>query len=88
MYAPVSSFRAGPSANKPRLDTIINSLPTYQARSHHKANIDPLGIRGSSNGFGNVKPIELTLEYYNFSEKGLVFGSDFAQPGDSITSTQ
>lgn len=43
----------------------------YQARGHHKANIDPLGIRGSSRGFGNVKPRELTLEFYNFSEKDL-----------------
>ncbi|MBE3050447.1 hypothetical protein IMZ48_49730, partial [Candidatus Bathyarchaeota archaeon] len=43
----------------------------YQARGHHKANIDPLGIRGSSKGFGNVKPRKLTLEYYNFSRKDL-----------------
>lgn len=44
----------------------------YQARGHHKARIDPLGIRGeSSRGFGNVKPRELTLDYYNFTEKDL-----------------
>jgi 2-oxoglutarate dehydrogenase E1 component len=43
----------------------------YQARGHHKANIDPLGIRNESKGFGNIKPKELTLEYYEFSEKDL-----------------
>ncbi|KAJ9149403.1 Alpha-ketoglutarate dehydrogenase complex subunit [Pleurostoma richardsiae] len=43
----------------------------YQARGHHKANIDPLGIRHESKGFGNIKPKELTLEYYQFSEKDL-----------------
>ena len=40
----------------------------YQARGH-KANIDPLGIRDSSTVFGNVKPRELTLKHYNFSER-------------------
>ena len=43
----------------------------YQARGHHKANIDPLGIRNSSAGFGNIKPKELTLEHYQFTEKDL-----------------
>ncbi|KAK8093615.1 hypothetical protein PG997_000300 [Apiospora hydei] len=43
----------------------------YQARGHHKANIDPLGIRNESKGFTNVKPRELQLEHYQFSEKDL-----------------
>jgi 2-oxoglutarate dehydrogenase E1 component len=46
----------------------------YQARGHHKANIDPLGIvRGaeSTKGFGTYKPRELTLEYYGLTEKDL-----------------
>jgi len=43
----------------------------YQARGHHKAEIDPLGIRNTSSGFGNVKPKELTLEHYQFTEKDL-----------------
>lgn len=42
----------------------------YQVRGHQKAKIDPLGI-----SFGDDKskplPKELTLEYYNFSEKDL-----------------
>ncbi|OLN92224.1 2-oxoglutarate dehydrogenase, mitochondrial [Colletotrichum chlorophyti] len=43
----------------------------YQARGHHKANIDPLGIRNESKGFGNIKPKELSLEHYQFTEKDL-----------------
>ncbi|ROT34962.1 2-oxoglutarate dehydrogenase E1 [Sodiomyces alkalinus F11] len=44
----------------------------YQARGHHKAKIDPLGIRTNENkGFGNIKPKELTLEHYGFAEKDL-----------------
>lgn len=43
----------------------------YQARGHHKAKIDPLGIRGEAVQFGYSKPKELELEHYNFSEKDL-----------------
>ncbi|OAA58826.1 2-oxoglutarate dehydrogenase E1 component [Cordyceps fumosorosea ARSEF 2679] len=43
----------------------------YQARGHHKANIDPLGIRNTAEGFGNIKPKELTLDFYGFTEKDL-----------------
>jgi len=43
----------------------------YQSRGHHKANIDPLGIRTTAAGFGNIKPKELTLEHYQFTEKDL-----------------
>lgn len=45
----------------------------YQARGHHTAKIDPLGIRGTNDakGFANIKPKELTLEHYQFTEKDL-----------------
>jgi len=43
----------------------------YQARGHHQANLDPLGIRNDSSGFGNIRPKELTLEHYQFTEKDL-----------------
>lgn len=43
----------------------------YQSRGHHKANIDPLGIRQKADGFGYINPKELALEYYNFTEKDL-----------------
>jgi 2-oxoglutarate dehydrogenase E1 component len=43
----------------------------YQARGHHKARIDPLGIRSEAEQFGYSKPRELELSHYNFSEKDL-----------------
>lgn len=43
----------------------------YQARGHHKAKIDPLGIRGEAVQFGYSKPKELELDHYNFTEKDL-----------------
>ena len=43
----------------------------YQARGHHKAKIDPLGIRGEVEAFGYHKPKELELEHYGFTEKDL-----------------
>ncbi|KAK3898821.1 thiamine diphosphate-binding protein [Staphylotrichum tortipilum] len=44
----------------------------YQARGHHRAKIDPLGIRNASkHGFGNIRPKELELDYYQFTEKDL-----------------
>ncbi|PQE29737.1 oxoglutarate dehydrogenase protein [Rutstroemia sp. NJR-2017a WRK4] len=43
----------------------------YQARGHHKADIDPLGIRREAEQFGYSKPKELQLEHYQFTEKDL-----------------
>lgn len=43
----------------------------YQARGHLNAKIDPLGIRQEGKGFGNIKPKELSLEYYQFTENDL-----------------
>lgn len=43
----------------------------YQARGHHKAKIDPLGIRGEAEAFGYHKPKELELEHYQFTEQDL-----------------
>ncbi|KAL2886188.1 putative oxoglutarate dehydrogenase protein [Ceratocystis lukuohia] len=45
----------------------------YQARGHHKAKIDPLGIRNTdqAKGFSNIDPPELRLSFYQFSEKDL-----------------
>ncbi|KIV99389.1 oxoglutarate dehydrogenase (succinyl-transferring), E1 component [Verruconis gallopava] len=43
----------------------------YQARGHHKAKIDPLGIRGSDYEPWYSKPKELELSHYNFTEKDL-----------------
>lgn len=43
----------------------------YQARGHHKAKIDPLGIRGEVEAFGYSKPKELELDHYGFTERDL-----------------
>ena len=43
----------------------------YQARGHHKARTDPLGIRGEAEAFGYHKPKELELEHYQFTERDL-----------------
>lgn len=43
----------------------------YQARGHHKAKTDPLGIRGEAESFGYSKPKELELSHYGFTEKDL-----------------
>ncbi|KAF7716889.1 2-oxoglutarate dehydrogenase, E1 component family protein [Penicillium ucsense] len=43
----------------------------YQARGHHKAKIDPLGIRSDAETFGYSKPKELELDHYGFTERDL-----------------
>ncbi|MCJ1426863.1 2-oxoglutarate dehydrogenase E1 component [Sticta canariensis] len=43
----------------------------YQARGHHKARVDPLGIRGEAEAFGYHRPKELELDHYQFTEKDL-----------------
>ena len=43
----------------------------YQARGHHKAKTDPLGIRSEAEAFGYRKPKELELDHYGFTEKDL-----------------
>ncbi|KAL5346372.1 2-oxoglutarate dehydrogenase E1 component [Pseudogymnoascus australis] len=71
----VPSFMPG-SATGPGND-VTNHLKVqllvraYQARGHHKARIDPLGIRGEAKEFGYSNPKELHLDHYNFTEKDL-----------------
>ncbi|KAG0124893.1 thiamine diphosphate-binding protein [Tuber indicum] len=43
----------------------------YQVRGHHKANIDPLGIRSNADLGGTSQPRELDLDHYQFTEKDL-----------------
>ncbi|EMC98322.1 hypothetical protein BAUCODRAFT_32342 [Baudoinia panamericana UAMH 10762] len=43
----------------------------YQARGHHKANIDPLGIRNQSQHFPHSNPKELDVKRYDFSEEDM-----------------
>ncbi|ROW06447.1 hypothetical protein VMCG_04448 [Cytospora schulzeri] len=75
--AVVSGLAAGAGVGLGEGSDINNHLKVqllvraYQARGHHKARIDPLGIRQESKGFGNIKPKELSIEYYQFTEKDL-----------------
>jgi 2-oxoglutarate dehydrogenase E1 component len=43
----------------------------YQVRGHHKAKIDPLGIRSDVDWFDVGKPKELELSHYGFTEQDL-----------------
>jgi len=43
----------------------------YQARGHHKAKTDPLGIRNQAKGVGYDQPRELNLENYHFTESDM-----------------
>ena len=43
----------------------------YQARGHHKAKIDPLGIRNQAKGVGYGTPRELDLSNYQFTESDM-----------------
>jgi len=43
----------------------------YQARGHHKAKIDPLGIRTEAETFGYSRPRELEPSHYGFTEQDL-----------------
>lgn len=43
----------------------------YQARGHHKAKTDPLGIRGEAEAFGYRRPKELELDHYGFTDSDL-----------------
>ncbi|PYH96472.1 2-oxoglutarate dehydrogenase E1 component mitochondrial precursor [Aspergillus ellipticus CBS 707.79] len=63
------SFAAGTDVtNHLKVQLLVRA---YQARGHHKAKIDPLGIRGEAEAFGYNKPKELELDHYGFTERDL-----------------
>jgi 2-oxoglutarate dehydrogenase E1 component len=70
-------FKPGMGMSSAEGSDIMNHLKVqllvraYQARGHHKARIDPLGIRIEAQQFGYSKPRELELSHYNFTEKDL-----------------
>ena len=70
-------FKAGVGMSVGEGSDVMNHLKVqllvraYQARGHHKAKIDPLGIRSEAHAFGYSKPRELELKHYNFSDKDL-----------------
>ncbi|KAI7113623.1 2-oxoglutarate dehydrogenase, partial [Hortaea werneckii] len=68
---------AAPSSDMGQGSDVMNHLKVqllvraYQARGHHKAKIDPLGIRNESTQFPYSKPKELDLSHYNFTEQDM-----------------
>jgi 2-oxoglutarate dehydrogenase E1 component len=73
----VASFMPGLGMSAGQGSDVTNHLKVqllvraYQARGHHKAKIDPLGIRIEAEQFGYSNPKELRLEHYQFTEKDL-----------------
>lgn len=73
----VAGFMPGPGMAAGQGSDVTNHLKVqllvraYQARGHHKANIDPLGIRREAEEFGYKDPKELRLDHYQFTEKDL-----------------
>ena len=73
----VPTFTPGLGMTKGHGTDVTNHLKVqllvraYQARGHHKARIDPLGIRSQAEHFGYSKPKELELSHYHFTENDL-----------------
>ncbi|EME84401.1 uncharacterized protein MYCFIDRAFT_152624 [Pseudocercospora fijiensis CIRAD86] len=67
---PAPTFSTSSGAAEAQGSDVMNHLKVqllvraYQARGHHKANIDPLGIRDNSKNI----PRELDLKTYNFTD--------------------
>ncbi|KXT12827.1 hypothetical protein AC579_7612 [Pseudocercospora musae] len=67
---PAPTFSTSSGAAEGQGSDVLNHLKVqllvraYQARGHHKANIDPLGIRDNSQNI----PRELDLKTYNFTD--------------------
>ncbi|TID14628.1 2-oxoglutarate dehydrogenase E1 component mitochondrial precursor [Venturia nashicola] len=70
-YIPGTGMEAGSGSDTMNHLKVQLLVRAYQARGHHKAKIDPLGIRSEADQFGYANPRELELSHYNFSEKDL-----------------
>ncbi|KAI9726281.1 MAG: 2-oxoglutarate dehydrogenase E1 component [Chrysothrix sp. TS-e1954] len=73
----IGSLAAGVGAAAGEGSGVTNHLKVqllvraYQARGHHKARVDPLGIRREGEQFGYSRPKELELAHYDFSSQDL-----------------
>jgi 2-oxoglutarate dehydrogenase E1 component len=63
--ASLGTSAGGDVANHLKVQLLVRA---YQARGHHKANIDPLGIKNEADLFGYGRPKELDIKNYDFSE--------------------
>lgn len=70
-FTPTPSVAAGQGTDVDKHLKVQLLVRAYQARGHHKADIDPLGIRLEAEQFGYSKPKELDLSTYEFSDKDL-----------------
>lgn len=70
-YIPGMGMEAGSGSDTMNHLKVQLLVRAYQARGHHKAKIDPLGIRSEADLFGYANPRELELSHYNFTEKDL-----------------
>ncbi|PLB55091.1 putative alpha-ketoglutarate dehydrogenase complex subunit Kgd1 [Aspergillus steynii IBT 23096] len=68
---PGAGLSLGPATDVTNHLKVQLLVRAYQARGHHKAKIDPLGIRGEAEAFGYNKPKELELDHYGFTERDL-----------------
>ena len=62
------SAKGGEVTNHLKVQLLVRA---YQARGHHKARTDPLGIRGEAEAFGYRRPKELDLNHYQFTDKDM-----------------
>jgi 2-oxoglutarate dehydrogenase E1 component len=71
------AYEPGLGMNTGQGSDIMNHLKVqllvraYQARGHHKADIDPLNLRQEAKAFGYDRIRELELSHYNLSESDL-----------------
>ena len=64
----VSLGQGGDVTNHLKVQLLVRA---YQARGHHKAKIDPLGIRNEATLFTGGNPKELDLEHYQFKDSDM-----------------
>ncbi|TKA63216.1 2-oxoglutarate dehydrogenase, mitochondrial [Cryomyces minteri] len=71
LFTPASEMAPGQGADVTNHLKVQLLVRAYQSRGHHKAKLDPLGIRIEAEQFGYSRPKELELSYYGFTEQDL-----------------
>jgi len=67
-FAPGAAMQVGEGGDITNPLKVQLLVRAYQSRGHHKAKIDPLGIRNEASQFGYSNPRELNIENYQFSD--------------------
>jgi 2-oxoglutarate dehydrogenase E1 component len=70
-YVPGMGMESGSGSDTMNHLKVQLLVRAYQARGHHKAKVDPLGIRSDSQHTEFSRPRELELSHYNFTDKDL-----------------